>query len=59
MPPIQFTFVFTESSDWYIVPVDRVEEFERLESRGDIPDWAFFTESPERISMTGWEVRDE
>ena len=61
---MKYTFVQDESCDWYIVPVEKLQEFltwwDRCEDDEDFgfnppPDWAQYCQEPGAISFDNYE----
>ena len=51
-----YTLVESESGDWFIVPVERTEEFVEFElAHATTPSWAIYVQSPEHVTFTTWE----
>lgn len=47
-----FTLVSSESSDWYVIPVDKVEEWwESWHGCEDLPDWAVYVQDPGHVEF--------
>lgn len=57
-----YTLVNNESGDWYVIPVDRVDEWEQWlypedGEIGDVPDWAEYVQDPSGVVFSKWSKR--
>ena len=53
---MKLTLVETESTDWYVIPVERRDEwFEKWYCHEDVPDWAIYVQDPGHVEFETFE----
>ena len=49
---MKFTLVQSESCDWYVVPVERRDEwYEKWCCHEDVPSWAVYVQDPGHVQF--------
>lgn len=56
MPAKGEVLVMNESSDWYVVPIEKRDEwYDKWSYTDDPPNWAIYIQDPESIILYEWE----